>query len=1507
MTYRTKQTIALAFMCCLFSTASLLADSNPWSAVSENLIEKSASERQIIPQKYLTYKLDTEGLQDILAQAPLRFSLAAKGKETVLVFPMPDGTTERFRIYDAPIMHPDLAAKYPLIHSYAGVGLDDPTATVRFDVTQFGCHAMILSGKHSTVLIDPYAAGDVEHYISYYKKDVQKEAHFECGFIGDSEMDHGAIATEKVQGDCMFRTYRLALACTGEYANYHGGNKPDVMAAYNTTMTRVNGVYERDFGVTMVLIPNTDTLIFLDAANDPYTNNNGGTMLGQNQTTCNSLIGSANYDIGHVFSTGGGGIASLNAPCNANNKAQGVTGLTAPVGDIFDIDYVAHEMGHQFGANHTFNNSCGGNISNNTAMEPGSASTIMGYAGICSPNVQNNSDDYFHAISIQEIARNITIGSGSTCPVETDLGNNAPMVDGGNESYILPISTPFRLTALGFDADGDSLTYCWEQMDNESATMPPVSTSTGGPAFRSYDPVNEPFRYFPKLNDIVNDINDLWEELPSVSRDMNFRVTVRDNNMSVGCTDEDDVLLTFTSDAGPFLVQDPNTAVEWYVGDTRTVTWDVAGTDAAPVSCANVDILLSTDGGFTYPITLASNVPNNGAYDITVPIENSTTCRVMVFCSDNVFFDISDENFTITPPPYPIFVGSVAPSSYEVCGSVDSVVYDFTFTSLLGFSDTVTLTAMGAPVDATVTFSQDTFTPSANISLVIGNLSNIASGTYSIQVMGVSDTITTDQTVTLTVTNGVPAISQLSTPADGATDQPLATTLTWEPVSTATEYFIEIATNPVFGASVIESATVATNDFTLTSLSPLTIYYWRVQGRNICGDSGLAAWRSFQTGGIGCRTISSTDTPIAIPNTVATVSSIISISDDLTVTDVNLDMEIPHTWVGHLISTLTSPQGTEVELFNRPGFPGAMNNGCRRNNMLVSFDDDATNDASVLENMCMGFGAPYAIQGDFQPTELLANFNGESTAGDWSLNVSDVVDAEGGSIAYWNLEICYMQTAGEAPDFAKLDLVVPAGGTETITTNNLFAMSASSSAVQISYTLLSLPTNGTLLFNGSNAAVGTVFTQEDILNNLISYTNTDLAATSDLFRFDLSTQDGGWIPNETFNILIGQDTLLTNAVLTNDITCSDLNDANVTVNVSGSNPPFEFSIDGVNYGTDPVFSDLASGDYTFSVRDANGTVIQTNLITVTNPANLIALPITALNTISVITIGGTPPYQYSLNSVDFQVDSTFSNLANDTYAVTVMDANGCVSFGVATINIIVAAEASTTAVSCFGENDGTLSVTLVTGGQAPYTYSLDGVNFQDSNEFTGLSGGNYTVYVMDASGNIFEMSGFSVSSPPALVVTGTVDMNNLTANGSGGTGDLMYSINGTDFQSAPAFTDLPNGTYTITVMDENGCLATSGDVVIDFTNLRELGFDISFDLFPNPTNGQMTLILDQATEQHLSLRIFDVTGRVVQEILLEKTATYLKQSIDVKALPAGSYEVLLTDGAMFGRKRFVKM
>jgi uncharacterized repeat protein (TIGR01451 family) len=425
----------------------------------------------------------------------------------------------------------------------------------------------------------------------------------------------------------------------------------DALAEIVTAMNRVNGIYERDVAVRMELIANNDLIVYTNGATDPYTNNNGFLMLGENQANIDAVIGTANYDIGHVFSTGGGGVASLGVPCRTGLKARGVTGLPNPIGDPFYVDYVAHEIGHQYGANHTFNGnagSCAGNRNGSTAWEPGSGTTIMAYAGICgSQNTQNFSDDHFHTGSIDEIRTYTVLGSGNSCAVITTTGNSPPVVDGGSD-YTIPLDTPFTLTGSATDPESDPLTYNWEQFDVGPAGDPnnPVGNA---PLFRSFSSLATPSRTFPQISDIVNNTQTIGEILPFYARGMTFRFTVRDNNVapSAGGVDSDEVEVTVSGNAGPFLVTDPNTPETWSTGTVETVAWDVAGSDQAPVSCAAVDLHLSTDGGYTYPITLASGVQNDGSEMVLVPTELTTSARVQVSCADNIFFDISDANFTI--------------------------------------------------------------------------------------------------------------------------------------------------------------------------------------------------------------------------------------------------------------------------------------------------------------------------------------------------------------------------------------------------------------------------------------------------------------------------------------------------------------------------------------------------------------------------------------------------------------------------------------------------------------------------------------------------------------------------------------------------------------------------------------------------------------------------------------------------------------------------------------------
>ncbi len=537
----------------------------------------------------------------------------------------------------------------------------EPSAVVRADQTPQGFHVQVLS-PNGDWYIDPVSPTNAVWHMAYFKSDLPNPHAFECGLqdqeglIDDPVFD--PFSTNPNGGT--LRTYRLALAATAEYTNYHGG-PTGALAAMVTAINRVNGIYERDLAVRMLLIPNTDTLIYTSTVTDPYTNNDGFTMLGENQSNVNAVIGSANYDIGHVFSTGGGGIASLASVCT-NSKAQGVTGLNNPIGDPFYVDYVAHEIGHQFNGSHTFNSSlgsCSGNRSSQNAYEPGSGSTIMAYAGICdADNVSNNSDDYFHVRSYQTMLTFLQ-GTGGNCAATSPTGNTPPTVNGQQTpATFFPIGTPFKLTAAGSDADGDTLTYCWEQYNRGSSIDLASTPSTGTPPlFVSLPPSNSPTRWFPRLSFVVSNANSALEKLPTYTRAMDFRVTVRDNQPNGGGVSYQQVNYDATALSGPFLVSNPNTnQMQWATDSLVTIAWDVANTDQTPVNCSQVNILLSTDGGYTYPYTLVSATGNDGQETLVLPFFPNeptliTQARVMVESVGNIFYDISNADFSINNLP----------------------------------------------------------------------------------------------------------------------------------------------------------------------------------------------------------------------------------------------------------------------------------------------------------------------------------------------------------------------------------------------------------------------------------------------------------------------------------------------------------------------------------------------------------------------------------------------------------------------------------------------------------------------------------------------------------------------------------------------------------------------------------------------------------------------------------------------------------------------------------------
>lgn len=789
------------------------------------------------------YSLDINGLKNVLAKAPKRLAAGEKS-EIIISFPNAEGRMENFKVRENSNFDPQLAAKYPDIKSYVGEGLENPASTVYFSVSPLGLSSMEIYGDKSAVFIEPYTK-DLSTYIVYKKSDKKDDLNkFECTVLDVAQKGASAsnVTARPNADDAKLRTFRLALSCTGEYTAYFGGTKANALAAMNNTMTRVNGVFEKDFSARMVLISNNDAVIYTSASSDPYSAaaqmNNWNSQL---QSTLTSVIGEANYDIGHLFgaSGGGGNAGCIGCVCTNGSKGSGYTSPAdgIPSGDNFDIDYVAHEMGHQFGGNHTFSMSNEGTGAN---MEPGSGSTIMGYAGITSQDIQPHSDAFFHAISIQQITNNI---KAKTCPVSTNTGNSIPTANAGSD-YTIPKGTPFMLTGTGTDANGDSLTYIWEQMDNASSSQTGASsaasaTKASGPTFRSFTPTASPVRYFPRMASVLAGATTTAgseitvEALSNVARTYNFRFTVRDNRAGGSGNNSDDAVITVNGTAGPFSVSSQNSATTYTGGTSQTVTWNVAGTTANGVNAANVDILWSTDSGNTWT-TLLAGTPNDGSQAVIIPNSSTTTGRIMVKGSNHIFFDVNNANITVNAGSGT--VDTTAPTAPTLAAS--GTTSTSTNLSWSGATDNVAVTGYDVYQGASLIGS------TASTSYTVTSLSPSTTYTFSIRAKDAAGNVSSSSNSVNVTTLAGSTVSYCSASANNTADERIGNVKfgTINNTSTGTagyENFTSISTNVTRGTSYTISITPV---WTSTVYSEAYAVYIDYNGDGDFTDSGELAW-----------------------------------------------------------------------------------------------------------------------------------------------------------------------------------------------------------------------------------------------------------------------------------------------------------------------------------------------------------------------------------------------------------------------------------------------------------------------------------------------------------------------------------------------------------------------------------------------------------------------------------------------------------------------------------------
>ena len=839
-----------------------------WEKIKNTPSEKTSILKNFDKNKYQLFSLNLDNFKILLADVPSRKNIGSSPM-VVINFPDKKGNMERFQVSETSTLAPEIAIKYPNIKTYIGFSLDNPGGRIRFSVTPQGLKTMSTYPNKPALFTVPLNKGDESLYITYDRSmRIDSKKDFECLTENENVPIKEIISFNRDANDQILRTLRIAISTTGEYTNFwddgddtNGDAQEDALAALVSTLNRTNEVFEVDMAITFQLVTGTE-IIYPTSSTDPYT----GSFNSQLQSTLTSEVGESNYDIGHLFNYGGnnGNAGCIGCVCVDGQKGSGFSSHSFTdndggpnMDDFFDIDYVPHEIGHQMGGNHTFSQS---NEGTGVNYEPGSGTTIMGYAGITGANdVQDHSDPYFHYGTINQVLNNLDT---RTCWTSSEITNNPPVADAGDD-YTIPQGTAFKLVGSATDSDEeDVLTYTWEQVDSGTTTSSNFGpTKTSGAVWRSRPPSSNPTRYMPVRSRVLSgelteanpqetEDNTSWETVSTVGRALNFALTVRDRSETNGVgqfpqSDFDFMTVTVDGDSGPFAVTSQTTNETWNVGESQTVTWDVAGTDTGSVNTSSVNIYLSTDGGLTFPFSAASNVANDGSHTFSVPPADgdSDQLRVMVEGNDNIFYAINSTNFSLQESE---FAMTVEEPSVTVC-SPNDVIYNFTYNTFLGFTGTTSFSTEGLPSGLSATFSSNTAsTDGEGIELVISNIGVLNEGTYNFQITGTSGAIVKSTDVDFSVFSNILEIPVLTSPSMNITGVGLSPVFSWEEISNTSSYDIEIATDQQF-SSVLFSENISTNSFSGASLEESTVYYWRVKAKNTCGEGDFSEISSFTT------------------------------------------------------------------------------------------------------------------------------------------------------------------------------------------------------------------------------------------------------------------------------------------------------------------------------------------------------------------------------------------------------------------------------------------------------------------------------------------------------------------------------------------------------------------------------------------------------------------------------------------------------------------------------------
>lgn len=1121
----------------------------------------------ILPEHYLAYQLSYEDLKINLENAPTEESWKNGKSGTFISLPLPDGSFEVFEMYDAPVFAPKLAEKYPSIKSYKGISTKTPGMNVRFDTGPYGFHAAI-HGISDVIYIDPYARGNTAEYLTYNVKDHMSQMDLDvpmCGnhdeFVASKKEDY---SKPRNSAPVALQVYRFALACTGEWGAQRG-TVENALADMNTGVNRVNQIFENELAMRLVLIENNDLLLNFDGDTDPYgiVNNSSSdpnptvdesNALSVNTNILNFRVGNDSYDLGHLYHLrcDVGGIARLGSMCNASQKGAGLTCHYTSL-DYMAASVTSHEIGHQMSAQHTFNN-CNGNENPENAFEPGSGSTIMSYGGSCgSQNVVGpfQDDDYYHVASLMQIYNHTRNGiAGENCAEVVETSNLEPTVTifHDNDFYI-PENTYFFLEGIGHDEnEEDILTYTWEQMnignpqDGGSQLGSPIGDA---PHFRSFPPRTSAIRYFPSPDNILEGSFDETEVPFEGDRTVNFALTVRDNNSEAGTAVWDQLQFHVVDTPVKFGVTSQSASETYEVGNEIDVTWNVASTNLEPVNLKFVDILLFTgtqlDFNLSNATVLAKGVFNSGSCKVIIPDEITQRGRIIVKATEGNFFSINSTNISIEASPTPKLIVNAEPLAQTSCDPT-SFTYEINSENYLGIEGDITYTIIdGLPEGAVATFDPPTVVSGTASTLTIDPVYDPVGSENEIRIGAITESLDTfSRLIYLNLVSRDHSFINAITPEKDAVGIGVTTPFTWSASPNAVFYQFELSESPVFGATNI----AAISGLTGLTYEPVvfleknTIYYWRITASNDCGVDPDPRVFAFSTESLFCTEVSPAEGILPINISASGLPTIqapleVEISGDI------LDINVKRFFGEHennkdMTVSLISPDEKKVIL---------VSNKCNQQDFNCGFDD-----ASNVDVKCpLNNGSVYI------PTESLSSFNGDPIEGTWIFQIEDTKSGNGGKLVDVIVEFCSNQVLDNPFIVRNQQLSLPADFTEIINADLLEVDDANNSKDELIYTIVTLPKNGELYYDGVAVEVGDQFTQKDVDDNKLSYTSSS-ADYSTFFSFTVIDGEGGFIGVTNFEIEVNSTTSIKEKLVQDEVSIYPIPTRNmITIDFSNSN------------------------------------------------------------------------------------------------------------------------------------------------------------------------------------------------------------------------------------------------------------------------------------------------------------------------------------------------------------------